>query len=331
MPKTEPKAEPKIESSKVTRPAKSRLGRGLSSLISISELPVEADISPSVSSSSEPGSRAIQEGADRRSSSSGQPVDISVVSIEPNPHQPRRQMNEPAIAELAASIKSTGLIQPVIVRAVAGGYQLIAGERRLRAAKLAGLTSIPAIVRDVDNFAQAQMALVENIQREDLNPIDRAASYQAMIDQLGLTQAELASRLGEDRSSIANHLRLLSLEDAVRGKVRDGAISLGHAKLLAGVSDPLEQVRLANLVVAQQLSVRNLERLLEPAAGKTSTRQPPAHSAHIQELERSLTHQLGLRVEVRTGAKKGRGRVVIHYQNLTEFDDLMRRLAVNVD
>jgi ParB family chromosome partitioning protein len=152
-----------------------------------------------------------------------------------------------------------------------------------------------------------------------------------MIDQLGLTQAELASRLGEDRSSIANHLRLLSLEDAVRGKVRDGVISLGHAKLLAGVSDPLEQVRLANLVVAQQLSVRNLERLLEPAAGKTSTRQPPAHSAHIQELERSLTHQLGLRVEVRTGAKKGRGRVVIHYQNLTEFDDLMRRLAVNVD
>jgi ParB family chromosome partitioning protein len=331
MSKVEPKVESKAELPKATKQTKSRLGRGLSSLISISDLPVEADVSSAGPPSSAPISRGDHEAPSGATALSGQPVDISVDSVAPNPHQPRRQMNEPAIAELAASIKSTGLIQPVIVRAVSGGYQLIAGERRLRAAKLAGLASIPAIVRDVDNFAQAQMALVENIQREDLNPIDRAASYQALIDQLGLTQAELASRLGEDRSSIANHLRLLSLEDSVRAKVRDGAISLGHAKLLAGVSDPLEQVKLANLVVAQQLSVRNLERLLEPDAGKASPRQAPPHSAHIQELERSLTHQLGLRVEVRTGAKKGRGRVIIHYQNLTEFDDLMRRLAVNVD
>jgi ParB family chromosome partitioning protein len=334
MSKVETKAEPKGDSSKAARPARSRLGRGLSSLISVSDLPVEGEVSsPSVGFA--PGAKGGGESGGGRPQSSGllsgQPVEISVADIAPNPHQPRRQMSEPAIAELAASIKSTGLIQPVIVRAVADGYQLIAGERRLKAAKMAGLPSIPAIVRDVDNFAQAQMALVENIQREDLNPIDRAASYQALIDQLGLTQAELASRLGEDRSTIANHLRLLSLEESVRTKVRDGAISLGHAKLLAGVSDPLEQVRLANLVVSQQLSVRNLERLLEPAVAKTSVRQTPTNGAHIQELERSLTHQLGLRVEVRTGAKKGRGRVVIHYQNLTEFDDLMKRLAVNVD
>src|SRR5204862_2530931 len=126
-------------------------------------------------------------------------------------HQPRRQMNESSIAELAASLKSTGLIQPVIVRKVSTGYQLIAGERRWRAARLAGLASIPAIVREVDSFTQAQMALVENIQREDLNSLDRAESYRALIAQLGLTQAELAARLGEERSSIANYLRLLDL------------------------------------------------------------------------------------------------------------------------
>src|SRR5262249_27010271 len=154
--------------------------------------------------------------------------------IQPNPHQPRRQFDQAAIAELAASIKSTGLIQPVIVRHMPGGaYQLIAGERRWRAARIAGLARIPAIVRNVDNFAQAQMALIENIQREDLNPIDRAESYKTLINQLGLTQNELANRLGEDRSSIANFLRLLELAEPVRQLVRDGKLSVGHAKIIA--------------------------------------------------------------------------------------------------
>jgi ParB family transcriptional regulator, chromosome partitioning protein len=311
--------------SKIAKPVKSRLGRGLSSLISVSELPVEADISPDASPPSQ--DRAVPASG----SAVGQTIGIPVAAITPNPHQPRRQMNEAAIAELAASIKSTGLIQPIVVRAVADGYQLIAGERRLRAARLAGLATIPALVREVDSSTQAQMALVENIQREDLNPIDRATSYQALIDQLGLTQAELASRLGEDRSSIANHVRLLGLEETVRNKVRDGALSLGHAKLLAGVSDLLDQARLASLVVAQQLSVRNLERLLQPAAAGRAARSMPVNSAHIQELERSLTHQLGLRVEVKASAKKGHGRVIVHYTSLTEFDDLMKRLAVELD
>src|SRR4029434_6962211 len=141
----------------------------------------------------------------------------------------RSRMNEASIAELAASLKSTGLVQPIIVRQHNGGYQLIAGERRLRAAKLAGLKTLPAIVREVDNFTQAQMALVENIQREDLNPIDRAQSYRALMDQLGLTQAELAGRLGEERSSVANYLRLLELAEPVRDLVRDGKLSMGHA------------------------------------------------------------------------------------------------------
>ena len=171
-------------------------------------------------------------------------------------------MNEAGLVELAASMKVAGVIQPVIVRRADAGYQLIAGERRLRAARMAGLKGIPAIVREVDAFTQAQIALIENIQREDLNPIDRARLIERCMTQLGLTQQELATRLGEDRSSIANYVRLLDLAEPVRELIRDGRISLGHAKLLAGVDDVLEQQRLADLCVAQDLSVRNLERLL---------------------------------------------------------------------
>src|SRR5947207_327576 len=214
--------------------AKSRLGRGLSSLISVSELPVEAQIQPEATA---PPVAPLPANPAR-----GGPTELPISQIEPNPHQPRRQFNDAALADLAASFKTNGIIQPVVVRQVADDrYQLVAGERRLRAAKLAGLTTVPAIIRDVDSFKQAQMALVENIHREDLNPLDRAAAYRALVDQLGLTQAELAARLGEDRSSIANHLRLLDLPATVRDDITAGTISLGHAKVLASVSDPTEQ------------------------------------------------------------------------------------------
>lgn len=303
-----------------TKP-KSRLGRGLSSLISVSDLPVEAELpAPPAATAPQPQSVPVS------------PMEIPLDQIAPNPHQPRRQMNETSLAELAASIKSSGLIQPVIVRKTETGYQLIAGERRLRAAKLAGLTTLPALVRDVDGFTQAQMALIENIQREDLNPIDRALAYRALISQLGLTQQELAIRLGEDRSSITHYVRLLELAEPVREQVRNGMLSLGHAKLLGGVTDILEQQRLAELCVTQELSVRNLERLLAsgtpavpPVAG-----DPKAPSAHYADLERHIARQLGLRVQVR-GGKKGRGRLVIHYGSLDQFDDLMSRLGVKIN
>src|SRR5262249_38980992 len=149
-----------------------------------------------------------------------------------------------------------GIIQPLVVRRVGSEYELIAGQRRLQAAKAAGLAQVPVVIRDADSFTQAQLALVENIQREDLNPIERAQAYRSLIEQLGLTQAELASRLGEDRSSFANFLRLLELTEPVRHMVRDGRLSLGHAKLLAGVPDILKQQKLAETVVSQELSVR---------------------------------------------------------------------------
>jgi ParB family chromosome partitioning protein len=327
-----------------TNKSKPRLGRGLSSLISVSELPVERDVSGetvAVELRSEVGSSARVDGlagpaaeAASPAASPGQPprgsLEIEVESITPNPHQPRRGMNETGIAELAASLKSTGLIQPIVVRKAESGYQLIAGERRLRAAKLAGFVSIPAIVREVDSFTQAQMALVENIQREDLNPIDRAQSYRALVDQLGLTQAELAQRLGEDRSSVANYMRLLELAEPVRELVRESKLSLGHAKILAGVQDILEQQRLANLVVSQDLSVRNLERLVADQPVTAPAPRASSATAHLLDLEKSIARQLGMRVQVRSG-RKGKGRLVIHYGSLDQFDELLGRMGVRTD
>jgi len=318
--------------------SKSRLGRGLSSLLSSTNFPMEIDL-PAEPEVSEPAvgempvatapAATIAEPVQGK----GFPLEIPLDQVEPNPHQPRRRMDENGIAELAASLKATGLIQPIVVRKVGEKYQLIAGERRWRASKLAGLATIPALIRQVDTFTQAQMALVENIQRENLNPIDRADAYRTLMGQLGLTQAELAGRLGEDRSSIANHLRLLDLVEPVQAMVSDGRLSLGHAKILAGVPDMLEQERLANLVVSQGLSVRNLERLMQDGAARAA---PPAMaaatpSAHLLDLEKSLSRQLGMRIQLRNGAKKNKGRLIVHYASLEQFDDLLDRLGVKAE
>jgi ParB family chromosome partitioning protein len=316
---------------------KSRLGRGLSSLISVSDLPQEMEVPPStppVPAVTAEAAVPMPVPAAGSPQAVRQPMEIATDSVSPNPHQPRKQFDETALLALAASLKSTGLVQPIIVRpdpaGEAGKYQLIAGERRLRAAKAAGLATLPAIIRDVDPFKQAQMALIENVQREDLNPLDRAQAYRALIEQLGLTQSELASRLGEERSSIANYLRILDLAEPVREMVRDGKLSLGHAKILAGISDPQHQQELAERVIGQELSVRNLERILaEPTSLPKSVPSEP--SAHIRELEGSLSSQLGLRVQVRAGAAKGKGRVVIHYGSLDQFDQLLDRLGVKTE
>lgn len=297
---------------------KSRLGRGLSSLISLNA-DVPSDAGTAVMEA--PPTSAVEPiGVN--------PVEIPVDQIVPNPHQPRKTINPVAIAELAASLKSTGLIQPIVVKRGVSGFELIAGERRLRAAKQAGFKAIPAIVREVDKFSQAQMALVENIQREDLNPIDRAAAYRVLIEQLKLTQAELALRLGEDRSSIANHLRLLDLSEISRGLIAEKKISLGHAKLLAGISLASEQDRLAHQVVERELSVRQLEKIIQGAA--TPVKERGASGAYISDLEKSLTRQLGLRVRVRSG-KKGKGKMIIQYNTLDEFDRLMSTLGVKIE
>jgi ParB family chromosome partitioning protein len=267
----------------------------------------------------------------------GRPAELAVADIRPNPHQPRRSFDPIALRDLTESIKTNGIIQPIVVRAVpGGGYELIAGERRWRACQSAGLTTIPAIIKEVDGLTQAQMALVENIQREDLPALERAGAYKALLSQLGLTQAELAARLGEDRSTVANFLRLLELPEPVRKHIREGRLSLGHAKLLAGVTDVLEQARFAELVVSQDLSVRNLERAIE--AWRISAPPPPAKpkeessglSAHYAELEKSISRQLGMRVQLRAGRAKGKGKLTIVYGSLEQFDRLMEQLGVEI-
>lgn len=305
--------------------SRSRLGRGLSSLLNLSDTPVQmsADGTASPTDGTQTPPRPVA--SDHPSENSI--VNVSLESITPNPHQPRRAMDESKLRELSQSIACSGIIQPVLVRPVGSGYQLIAGERRYRAAKLAGLSVIPAIVRQVDDTTQAELALVENVQREDLNPIERASSYRALLTSTGLTQEQLAQRLGEDRSTIANHLRLLDLPEPVRALIQDGRLSLGHAKVLAGVDDPNEQERLARLVVQQGLTVRNLERVIQ-ASDNPTTRQTNKPSAYLHDLETNISRQLGLRVQVRSRGK--RGRVVIHYTNLDQFDQLLQRLGVNL-
>lgn len=306
-----------------TPKTKSRLGRGLNSLMGYGA--VHAEIEPPLDAAPSSPTAQVDAVVPR-----GTPNALPVVSIVPNPRQPRRTFDDTSLRELAESIQANGLIQPIVVRAVGDHYELIAGERRLRASKLAGLTDVPAIVRAADELEQAQLALVENVQREDLNAIDRAAAYHTLIHELGLTQADLATRIGEDRSVISNHLRLLDLPAEVQTLVREGSLSLGHAKVIAGVTDPAEQSRLAKLVVGQSLSVRNLERVISlPAEGGKPA--GPAPSAHVKSVERSLSQQLGLRVQLRTGAVKSKGKLVIHYKSLDEFDGLMSRLGATLD
>ncbi|HEX8324637.1 MAG TPA: ParB/RepB/Spo0J family partition protein [Tepidisphaeraceae bacterium] len=262
---------------------------------------------------------------------------ISLDQIDVNPHQPRQKFDPAALDTLADSIRANGVIQPIIVRlSPSGRYQLVAGERRLRAAKLAKLSDIPAVVRKIDDYTQAQWALVENIHREDLNPMDRAEAYATLLQQLGLTQAELAGRLGEQRSSVANYLRLLDLDTLLRDDLRAGLLSFGHAKVLAGIPSAAEQLRLAELVKTQHLSIRNLERLVErgqsapPPAPDTEADGTLPARLHLQEVEQQMVQQLGLRVQLRGGKKSGTGKVVIHYRSLEEFDDLVRRCGIQL-
>jgi ParB family transcriptional regulator, chromosome partitioning protein len=339
---------------------RSRLGRGLSSLLastsSIGRDTTERETVFATVPTAQDVSQALQIDRDvnRRSETAdtaSQPFRlISLSDIQANPHQPRRLFSSESVTGLAASIKANGVIQPVIVRATDKGYELIAGERRLRAATEAGLSEIPAIVREADSFAQAQMAIVENIQREDLNPIDRAIAYQTLLQRLDLTQADLAARLGESRTTIANHARLLELPETVQEKVRQGQLTFGHAKVLAGMTDTSRQTALADMSVEQGWSVRTLEAaILAPPADtdtliNASSDKPadmsdkvglleetpkPVPSAHLKEVEATLTRTLGLRVQLRkTG--KSKGRLVIHYASLDQFDELMKRLDIEL-
>jgi ParB family transcriptional regulator, chromosome partitioning protein len=255
---------------------------------------------------------------------------ISIDSISPNPYQARTVWNDQELTELATSIKANGVIQPIIVRPAGAVYQLIAGERRFRAAKLASLTTIPALVRRASDEQIHEWALVENIHRVDLNPIERAAAYQDYVSTFSLTQAEAAERLGEGRSVIANYLRLLDLPQDIKDMLAEGQLTMGHARaILALPTDELRR-KLANRAMAGRLSVREVERLVRrylagtSQAGTTGRSKPP----HILDLEKKLAGQLSTKVSIETRKNGQRGRIIIEFYSLDEFDGMMERLGL---
>ncbi len=255
---------------------------------------------------------------------------VPVTSVVPNPHQPRQRMDPESLAELAASIKEHGVLQPLIVSTLPGDpprYQLIAGERRLEAARLAGLDVVPVIVKEVTPEQMLELALVENIQRADLNPLEEAAAYRQLVEEFGLTQQEIAERVGKNRVSVANALRLLRLPDFVQSVLAGGQISEGHARALLGLEDDLEAMRLAlKKVIGERLSVRQTEELVRRLrAAPPSPKATRTVSPETRALEQEFARALGTKVSL-ARSKKG-GRLTIHFYSEEELQKLYEILV----
>ena len=291
----------------------SGLGRGLAALIDEAVRPAEAKGEPADHADPARGVREIEVGR-----------------IRPNPSQPRTHFDDEAIAELADSIAERGVLQPILVRPDGDGFQLVAGERRWRAAQRARLHRVPAIVRDIDDSGAAEIALIENVQREDLNAVEEAEGYKQLIDRYGHTQDQVARLVHKSRSHVANLLRLLALPPAVKQSLLRGDISMGHARSIATATDP---EALAQKIVQKGLSVRQAEMLAKRAkpglaeaiARAPARRQQQATDADLDMLERQLGDMLGLKVRV---AHNGRGgTVTLHYSSLDQLDMLCQRLS----
>lgn len=299
------------------------LGRGLQSLLSpITSNSNEADhvLSSTPAVSNFPPDKDLRDSFQK----------ISIDSISPNPYQARTVWNEQELTELTESIKANGIIQPIIVRPIGTGFQLIAGERRLRAAELASLTSIPALIRRASDEQLHEWALVENIHRVDLNPIERAKAYQEYISTFSLTQAEAAERLGEGRTVVANYIRLLDLPPEIKQMLAENRLSMGHARaILALPTDELRR-KLANRAMAGRLSVREVERLVRKyLAGtekvKTKGNEKPPH---ILDIENKLASRLGTKVSIEARKNGQRGKVIIEFYSLDEFDGIMEKIGL---
>jgi ParB family chromosome partitioning protein len=259
-------------------------------------------------------------------------LDIPVATIRANAHQPRAAFDEDSLAALTSSIREVGVLQPVLVREITGGsYELIAGERRWRAAKRAGLPTIPAIVRTVSDMGSVEQALIENLHRQDLNPLEEAGAYQQLIEDFGLTHEQLSIRVGKSRAAITNTLRLFQLPPAVQKLVGEGQLTAGHARALLGTPDRAFQESLARRAVAEQLSVRAVEDAVkarnelggaEPDPATARTKLPPPG---VLELEELLSSHLDTRVKVQIGAK--RGRVTIDFATLEDLERIYRAMT----
>ena len=258
------------------------------------------------------------------------PVDL----LQRGRYQPRLDIRQDSLEELANSIKAQGVVQPIVARPIgkAGDsqrYEIVAGERRWRAAQMAGLDSIPAVVRDVPDEAAIAMALIENIQREDLNPLEEARALDRLIREFDLTHAEAAEAVGRSRASVSNLLRLLDLSDKVKPMLEERQIEMGHARALLAITDGMQQYDAARQVVRNGLSVRETERLvkrmLAAAAGKPAAKKPASNSADIRRLEVEVSEKLGARVSVQH-TQKGSGKLVISYNSLDELDGILKHI-----
>jgi ParB family chromosome partitioning protein len=321
-----------------------RLGRGLSALVGTNP-PVRVDAagagaaqSTNIQTSPEPGAGGL--------------VLLPVDSIRANPSQPRRHFDDDALIGLAESIRQDGVMQPVVVRRAGDGdgYELVAGERRLRASKLAGLETIPAILREADDRASAELALIENLQRADLNPVERALAFRALADRYQLTHAQIGERVGMDRASVSNHLRLLDLDDEILSMVGEGRLGFGHARALLGIADGARRLVLARLAAEDSWSVRAVERAAAEegtaggadgpgatASGENSLRGVATQQndipgqtrarAVLDDMERRLSEHLGTRVILRTDRSGRKGTLTLEFFSLDQFDGLLERLG----
>lgn len=252
--------------------------------------------------------------------------ELAVGMLKPGRYQPRTRMDPESIAELADSIKSQGLIQPILVRPVEGGkYEIIAGERRWRAAQLAGLTQVPVVMRDVPDQAALAMALIENIQREDLNPLEEANGIQRLVNEFEMTHEAAAQAVGRSRSAVTNLLRLLNLSKAVQDLLMQGKLEMGHARALLAVS-PARQAELAHQIISQSLSVREAEQLVgRTEIGARKATRKPKKDRDLQSLEEELSETLGAAISINT-SRGGKGKLVINYSSLDQLDEILARL-----
>lgn len=293
---------------------KKRLGRGLDALLS----------KPAPRNTERPGETLASGDLLRK---------VPVELLQRGQYQPRIDMRQDSLEDLANSIRAQGIVQPIVVRPISGKgdtqrYEIVAGERRWRAAQLAGLAEIPAVIRDIPDEAAIAMALIENIQRENLNPLEEARALDRLISEFELTHAEAAQAVGRSRASVSNLLRLQELSDKVKPMLEDRQLEMGHARALLGISNPTQQFDAARQVVKKGLSVRETEKLVRRMLETTKPRpaaKPPAGNADIRRLEIEVSEKLGARVRVEHTAK-GAGKLVISYNSLDELDGILKHI-----
>jgi len=260
--------------------------------------------------------------------STGNVSDIELTKIKQNKYQPRTNFKDAALQELIASVKEKGILQPIAVRQVDGGYELIAGERRYRAAKAIGLEKIPAVIRNVTDEDSLELSLIENIQRENLNPIEEANAYRRLMAEFGLSQEAVSQKVGKDRATVANSIRLLNLPVDIQSKISSGEISSGHAKVLLGLSSASEQRKFADAIAKEGLSVRNLEKLINSTKNiSKAVAINPSSDAHITALEEHIQTVLGTKVNICQG-KKG-GKIEIEYYTREDLERILEFFGVD--